>query len=263
MIYWLKTKTDIDADGYSYDANCFGLDSNSADLDLDTPLRKYTVTKIIGNGAVVTGGDTYGDRNMSFKRMFKPDGISVSGALTADRLDFISRFIVSRDEIYLVRNYNGSLQYIKVYLTMGAEKYRKLVASESFDVKMICSVPFFKDVSETVVSFDKISRYHTQNITNIGVDSPFIFEGTFDDTDTEFKISVYENGGLKIVNAFSVNDVLKFDTANFRLWINDVERFNVEVTGTPFNLLSGLNKVKIESVSNISDCTISYTGRNL
>lgn len=263
MIYWLKTKTDIDADGYVYDSNCFALDENGADLDLDTPLRKYTVTKIIGNGAVISGGDTFGDRNMSFKRMFKPDGVSTSGALTSGRISFLSKFILTRDDIYLIRDYNGSLQYIKVILTMGAEKYKKLVASENFDIKMICSVPFFKDVAETDVAFTKSSRYHTQNITNLGVTTPFIFEGTFDTVDTEFKISVYENGGLKITNAFAANDVLKFDTANFKIWINNVERFNVTITGTPFNLLSGLNKVKIETVSAMSDCTITYTGRNL
>jgi hypothetical protein len=263
MIYWLKTKTDIDADGYAYDTNCFPLDTNGADLDLDTPLRKYTVNKIIGNGATVSGGDTYGDRKMSFKMMFKPDGVGTSGALTTGRLAFLTKFIVSNDEIYLIRDYKSSLQYIRVYPVMGSERYKKLVASDNFDIQLICSQPFFKDVTPVAETFTKISRYHTEVITNSGITTPFLFKCTFDDNDTEIKVAAYENMGVHITQAFTANDVLKFDTANFRIWINDVERFNVTVVGTPFNLLSGVNRVKIESISNLSDCSITYTGRHL
>jgi hypothetical protein len=263
MIYWLKTKTDIDADGYVYDANCYALDTDASDLDLDNPVRKYTVAKIIGNGSTISGGDTFGDRSMSFKKIFKVDGVGTSGALTAGRLAFISKFIVSRDDIYLIRNYNTSLQYIKVVPTMGAEKYKSLVASNSFTINLLCSIPFFKDVTATVESFTKTTRYHTEVITNPGIGAPFIFEGTFDAIDTEFKISVYENGGLKVTNAFAASDILKFDTSNFRIWVNNVERFNIPVVGTPFNILAGVNNVKLESVSNMSSCTITYTGRNI
>jgi hypothetical protein len=263
MIYWLKTKTDIDASNYAYDSLCFPLDTNGTDLDLDNPTRRYQVNKIIGNGATISGGDTFGDRAPSFKMMFKTDGVGTSGALTAGRLAFISKYIVSRDDIYLIRDYNGTLQYIKVVPTMGAEKYKKYVTSSPFEIKLLCSLPFFKNVTATVVSFTKSSRYQTEDITNTGIMTPFIFQGTFSANDTVFKISVYENAGLQITNAFTGGDILKFDTASFRIWVNNVERFNIPVLGTPFNLLSGANAVKLESISAMTSCTITYTGRNI
>jgi len=263
MIYWLKTKTDIDASNYAYDALSFPIDINAIDLDLDIPIRKYTVKKIIGNGASISGGDAFGDRIIKFSRIFKRDGVSISGALTQGRLDFISKYIVSRDEIYLIRDYNCSLQYIKVVPVMKGEKYKKLLVSEDLEVSLLCSLPFFKDVTETVVSFTKGSRYYTEEITNTGVGTPLIFQGTFGDDDTFFKMSIFENCGIEITTAFSNGDILKFDTGNFRIWINSVERFNIPIVGTPFNLLSGLNSVKLESIASLSDCTITYTGRNI
>jgi hypothetical protein len=264
MIYWLKTKTDIDASDYAYDALCFPLDLNATDIDLDTPARKYNYKKIIGNGASISGGDSFTDRTMSFKRIFKSDGVGTSGALTQARLDFISKYIVTRDDIYLIRDYNTSLQYIKVVPTMGSEKYKKLVVSNELDIKLMCSVPFFKDITDTVeVLTDKASRFYHAHITNPGVMTPFTFQGTFDDNDTEFKLSLYANLGIKITEAFTTGDILKIDTGTFRVWINNIERFNLTIVGSPFNLLSGANTVSIESIADIVDMALTYTGRNI
>jgi len=264
MIYWLKTKTDIDASDYAYDALCFPLDINAIDIDLDTPARKYNYKKIIGNGASISGGDSFSDRTMSFKRIFKTDGIGTSGALTQARLDFISKYIVTRDDIYLIRDYNTSLQYIKVVPIMGSEKYKKLVVSNELDIKLMCSVPFFKDITDTTVNLTaKTSRFYHYHATNIGVMAPFYFQCTFDDNDTEFKLSLYENLGIKITEAFTTGDILKIDTGTFRVWINNIERFNLTIVGSPFNLLSGTNTVSIESIADLSSMTIVYTGRNI
>lgn len=264
MVYWLKTQTDIDSSDYAYDANSFPLDSNAIELDLDVPMRKYNVKKIIGNGASISGGDTFGDRVISFSRIFKTDGVSTSGALNQGRLDFISKFIVSRDDIYLIRDYNGSLQYIKVSPVMKGESYKKFVISGDIKIDLLCSKPFFSEVTETATAlFDKTSRFLTKSITNAGVQTPFIFEGTFDAIDANFKMEVYRNTGIDITTAFAANDVLKIDTGTFRIWINGIERFNLTIVGTPFELLSGVNSLRIESISNLSDCKISYTGRHI
>jgi hypothetical protein len=264
MIYWLKTKTDIDASNYAYDALCFAIDSNVTDIDLDTPERKYNYKKIIGNGASISGGDSFGDRIITFKKVFKTDGTSTSGALTQGRLDFINKYIVSLDDIYFMRDYNTSIQYIKVTPTMGAEKYKKLMISGDIDFKLMCTVPFFKNITDTVENLTaKTTRFYSANITNTGVMTPFTFQATFDDNDTEFKLSVFENMGIKITTAFTSGDILKIDLGTFRIWINNVERFNLTIVGSPFNLLAGVNTVSIESLADLSSMAITYTGRNI
>ena len=264
MIYWLKTLADITSSGnYAYDSNCFPLDTNAQSLDLDTPIRKYNIKKIIGDGASISGGDAFGDRTISFKLIFKTDGVSTSGALTAARTAFISKYILTMDEVYLVRDYNGSLQYIRVVPTMGNEKYKKYIISDDIDIKLHCILPFFKSVTDIVETFTKTSRFHFEAFTNLGVATPFFFECTFDDTDTIFKMSIYENMGIQITNAFSAADVLLIDTGTFRVWINGIERFNLSIVGTPFKALSGANILRLETIANLSDCSISYTGRYL
>lgn len=264
MVYWLKTKTDIDADGYTYDANSFPLDTNAITIDLDNPKRKYNVKKIIGNGASISGGDYYADRIIAFSKIFKYDGVSTTGAFNAVRQAFISKYMISSDEIYLIRDYNGTLQYIRVYPILGGEKYKKFVASEDFDIKMYCDIPFFQNVTLTETAlFDKTTRFFDKTFTNLGIASPIIFEGTFDATDTEIKIGVYDNYGVRVVRDFVATDTIKIDSGDLRVWINGVERFNLVIEGTPFNILSGSSTVRIECVSNLSDCKISYRERNL
>lgn len=264
MVYWLKTKTDIDASDYSYDANSFPIDENAIDLNLDNPVRKFKIKKIIGNGASISGGDYYGDRTISFSRIFKKDGISTTGALSAVRQAFLSKFITSSDEIYLIRSYNGDLQYVRVYPTMGTEKYKNLLISEDFDIKLICEVPFFQNVDETVTSaFSKTTRFYDYTFSNPGVPTPITFEGTFDATETEIIIGVFFNYAVKIQRAFSASDVIKVDSGDLRVWVNNVERFNLVVEGTPFHIQSGSTKVRIECTSNMSDCTIAYRERHL
>jgi hypothetical protein len=264
MIYWLKTLADITSSGdFAYNSDCFPIDTNATTINLDPPERKYDVKKIIGDGASISGGDFFGSRVISFTRIYKKDGVSTSGALTADRLAFISKYVITMDDVYLVRDYNGALQYIKVRPVINDEKYKKLIMSEDFAVKLLCSIPFFKSVTETVEEFTKTTRFHSEAFTNLGVATPFTFECTFDSNDTEFKMALYENMGIKITQAFTAGDILKIESGTFRVWINNTERFNLTIVGTPFKALSGANSLRIESVSDLSDCSISYTGRYL
>lgn len=264
MIYWLKTGVDIQSSGYGYDGNCFPLDSNVSSINMDTPERKYQTKKIIGNGASVSGGDSYADRVITISRVFKNDGSSVSGALTAGRTTFINKFIASYDSIYLIRNYNGSLQYIKVIPVLGNEKYKKLIVSESFDIKLLCELPFFKAVAPTVTSvFQKNAHYFDYSFTNDGVPTPVIFSGTFAGNDTELKLGVYNNYGVDIVRNFITGDIVTVDSSDLSVYINNVQYFNLVITGTPFNALAGASTLRIESVTNIDNCTLTYTGRYL
>lgn len=264
MIYWLKTGTDIEDYGYGYDGLSFSLDSNALSIDLGPPSRLYNVRKIIGSGASISGGDTFSDRTISFSRLFRKDGVSTSGALTAEREAFISKYILSRDEIYLVRDYNGTLQYIRVYPILKGEAYKKLVISEDIGIDLICTDPFFKNTAGTVIGpFNKTSRFHTQTFTNSGAPSPFTFECTFSGSDGGIKVLVYENLGVELTYAFEAGDELRIDVGKFQIWINGTERFNVPLVGSPFDLLSGENNVLIDSASDLTDCSITYTGRSL
>lgn len=265
MIFWLKTKTDIDADGYAYNSlTDFPLDSFALSLDLDNPARKYNVKKIIGNGASVSGGDYFEDRTISFSRNFKADGVSVTGAFNAVRSAFISKYILSSDEIYLIRDYNGTLQYIRVYPQLGGEKYKKLLISEDFTIKLICDEPFFQNTTLTTSgTFTKTVRFRDVNFTMPGVMCPIIFQGEFVSNDTEIKIGVYDNYGVRVVKDFAAGDIVKIDSGSLRVWINGVERFNLVIEGTPFNILSGASTVRIECVSDMTDCSISYRERSL
>lgn len=265
MIYWLKTKTDIDADGYAYNSlTDFPLDSFALNLDLDNPARKYSIKKIIGNGASVSGGDYFADRTITFSRNFKTDGVSVSGALTAARAAFFSKYILSSDEIYLIRDYNGTLQYIRVYPQLSGEKYKKLLISEDFTIKLLCGEPFFLNTALTVSdTFSKAVRFFDKSFTMPGVMCPIIFQGTFSATDTEIKIGVYDNYGVRVVKDFTAGDIIKIDSGSLRVWINGVERFNLVIEGTPFNILSGSSTVRIECISDMTDCSITYRERSL
>ena len=147
MIYWLKTASDIASAGYTYDSNCFPVDTYSSAINLGSPERKYTVKKIIGNGASISGGDYYGERKITINRRFKTDGSGTSGALTAARQAFLSKFITLSEDLYLIRDYNSSLQYIKVYPVLNAEKYKKLLISEDIEIELLCDIPFFQDAT--------------------------------------------------------------------------------------------------------------------
>lgn len=265
MIYWLKTKKDIDTSGYIYESsNCFPIDEGAIDLDLDNPARKFTVKKILGNGSSISGGDFYGDRVIGFSMVFKKDGVSTTGAFNAVRLAFLSKFIVSSDEVYLIRNYNGVLQYTRVYPVLGSEKYKNFMISNDFNVKLYCDVPFFHNVDQTVTSsFSKTNRFHDVTFNNPGVPTPIQFEGTLSAIDTEVKIGVFDNYGIRITHAFTAGDKLKVDSGDLRIWLNGVERFNLVYSGTPFNIQSGETSLRIESISAMTDCTISYRERHL
>jgi hypothetical protein len=264
MIYWLKTKADIEEYGYEYDTHSYSLDENAMSLDLGPPSRVYTVRKIIGTGSSISGGDTYSDRTISFSRVFKRDGASKSGALTAERRDFISKYILSRDQIFLVRDYNDSLQYIRVYPILKGEAYKKLVISEDVGIDLLCTDPFFKSTTGTVVGpFTKSSRFHIEEFVNTGAPAPGVFSCKFDGGDGLIKVVVFENIGVEVTHTFETNDTLKLDLGKFRIWINNVERFNIPLLGSPFDLLSGVNKLVIDCASNLSNCKITYTGRHL
>jgi hypothetical protein len=248
-----------------YDSSSdYPIDTGATQIDLDTPQRKWNVRKIIGNGASVSGGDYYSDRKITFSRIFKKDGVSISGALTDARNDFINKFITLSDDLYFIRNYNGILQSIQVLPIMGSEKYKNLLISEDFTVSLLCNLPFFSDTLETVTSpFSKTSRYFDKEITVTGLPVPIVFEGTFSSSDTSLTLGVFENYGAIITYAFVAGDVVRFDSGSMRLWVNDVERFNATITGTPFMLLSGVSTLRIEAISDMTLCTVSYTGRYL
>lgn len=264
MIYWLKTGLDIEEYGYEYDAHSYSLDSNALSLDLAPPTRVYNVRKIIGTGASISGGDTFSGRTMSFSRIFKRDGTSTSGALTEERMAFISKYILSRDAIYLIRDYNTVLQYIRVYPILKGEGYKKLNISEDVGIDLICTDPFFRNLEPTVIGpFTKTSRFHLEEFVNTGAPAPFFFSCKFDGNDGGIKVVVFTNIGVEVTHDFSTGDKLTIDMGKFRVWINDVERFNVQLLGSPFDLLSGNNKVIIDCTSNLSECSITYTGRSL
>lgn len=264
MIYWLKTKSNIDNYGYTYDAYSFPIDTNAIDIDLGAPSRKYNIKKVIGNGAIISGGDFYSPRTIKFSRKFKRDGVSTTGALTTGRLNFLVEYVLTFDDLYLIRDYNGSLQYIRIFPIMGAEKYGSLLISNDIDFTLYCDVPFFQDVALTVTTpFTKDERFYDYEFTNLGAPTPIIFEGTFNSSDTEIKLGVYDNYGILLTRSFSASDTVKIQSADLRVWVNDVERYNLDLEGTPFNLLSGTSILRIESLSDLSDCTVSYRGRHL
>jgi hypothetical protein len=247
---------------YDVDSDCFPIDTTAIQINLDNPQRKYNVKKIIGNGASISGGDYYGDRKITFSRIFKKDGVSTSGALTVARNNFINKYITLSDDLYLIRDYNAALQFIQVFPMMGGEKYKNLLISEDFDITLYCALPFFTDAEETITdSFSKTSRYFDYDLTVVGLPVPMIFEGTFSSNDSNLVLGVFENFGVSITYNFLANDVVKFDSGAMRLWVNDVERFNATIVGTPFVLLSGDTTLRIECIADMTGCTVTYTGR--
>lgn len=263
MLYWLKTLADITGSGtYAYDSSCFLLDNYAVNLDLGTPTRKYVVKEIIGNGSSITGGDTFGIRTIVFTRRFKSDGTGY-GALTSGRVDFLTKFILSSDDIYLIRNYGGVYQKIKVYpVITSSEKHSTLLTTDPIEITLRCDVPFFEAITQTSVGpFTKNTRYYEYAITNPGAPTPLEVSFVFAAADIEVRIAFFDNTSIGIIHDFEVGDELVIDTGTFRVWLNDIERFNLDIYGSPFNMLPGGNTFRMYCESNLTSCYLKYTGR--
>ena len=247
--FYLKKQNDIDTDGNSLynSVNSLSIDIKFRNISLGKMPRKHELKKLIGNGQKIIRS-TFRDPQ-KIKGTIKFTSIT-DNTFDAERRNFLATWVYTEDTVFLFRNENDRLTRREVILDIdGNENYDFYPISNDINFTLLSEKPFFDNIVEELTPFTKISSTEEVIIINNGDYTPFIVNFIFGSGSSQFIIKLFENKAVQINYTFSNTMVLQVNLADLTIFINGIERTNLDVVGSPFNLVPGSNTVKIISAA--------------
>jgi hypothetical protein len=247
--FYLKKEKDSIVDGNElYNSlNSLSIDINFRDISLGKARRKHEFKKQIGNGQKIIRSVFRNPQDI--KGRIKYNSLTAN-TFDSVRREFLRDWVHTEDVVYLYRNEDDRLTKREVILDIdGNESYDLYRISNDISVILLSEKPFFTNVVEVVENFTKTGATEEIPITNNGEYVPFIVNFTFGSGAGQFIVKTFENKAVEIDYSFSNGMVLQIDLADLTIYINGIERTNLDVTGSPFNLVPGNNTVKIISAA--------------
>lgn len=269
-ILYLKKESDVIADGHAFDSNCLDIMKYSESIDMDTPKRLYSFSPGMGSGQRISGGYNYDKREIKINYQFFLETEDQT-AFNDVRANFIKDWFIGplSEKIYLYRVYGSRLERIEVKPVLDGETYKNNIRlSESIKITLLCESPFFENTVITELEYtlsdeDRTEAPYEMEITNNGLETPFILEYVPSGDISGFKIKQFFNIGFSVTDLDLIVSGAHaiIDTADM-IYTNDgTEKANL-ITGTPFNLQSGVNNLDFYAQHG-GTLTISYYERYL
>lgn len=261
--FYLKKQKDVDSDGnHTYNIlNSLDLDGTFRKISLGKARRKHELKKLIGNGQKIIESQFREPQNI--KGTLKQLAYETNNAFEDRRRDFLKNWVYSEDEIYLYRVENDRTSRKRVWLDQdSSEDYSYYPISDDIDFIILSEKPFFNNIVETTINFNKTSTTEEIIIDNEGEYTPFEVEFTLTANTSTIIIRTFENRAVEINYSFTNGSVVRVDLADLIVYINDIERTSIDITGSPFSLIPGENTLRIISTATGTG-TVTYTERYL
>lgn len=254
MILWFKKyKHTNNGTNWDFDLNCLAIDDNFSNLQIGIPERKINEYNIYGQGAVLIPSYFFSNRSISFTYRFKKRNNHI---FSIDKDFILLNWFFSIDDIYLVRNTERGLQYIKGYFRLNAkEKYKSYAISDEITIDFITEDPFFN--SNILKSL--INNSHNNetifNITNNGIFTSFYIE--YESGGNCNKISIIYIHSL-FTRQLDISEIL-LNTGD--IFIIDMRDFSFSKNGDKFIPVFDGNSFYIENGESILKFKNTTTGK--
>lgn len=245
-ILYLKKAKDIEAYGHDYDEYCFLLDSSQR-IDITHPERKMQTIKKIGDGIIVKDFNQFEEAGLKSETYFGTEN-GEETLFTERRKAFLMNWVYTTDEVYCYKNDSVNFGRMRVYPTGKSKEKLKNFIYTDFDLNFECSDSFFESIDITTQSFSKTTETYECLISNPGMSTSFIFKITITEATDSLFFRLYENLGIQISNPISAGSTISVNTRNMEILINNTKR-ELDISGTPFKLEPGENKLKVTCVS--------------
>ncbi|MCP4336468.1 MAG: hypothetical protein GY679_01295 [Mycoplasma sp.] len=249
--FYLKKQKDVDSDGnHLYNiANSLLVDEIFRSMSLGKSRRKHELKKLIGNGQKIIESPFRNPQTISGSIKYFSYNNS-DNSFNEVRREFLRDWAYTEDEVYLYRKEDDRLTRRKVILDVdGSEEYNYYPIAEDIKFIMLSEKPFFDNVTSESEAYTKTSSTVEIPITNNGEFTPFVVNFTLGGGASFVTIKTFENRAVKIEYSFISGSELQVDMTDLTIYINGIERTNLSVTGSPFNLSPGDNTVKIISAA--------------
>lgn len=246
MTFYLKKQKDVIIDGnHNFNINNSYSVDNFRQISFGKATRKHDLKKLIGNGQKIIQSEFREPQEIKGSIKFSSNS---ENTFDENRRTFMRDWISTEEEIYLYRVENDRVTRRRIWIEIdGNEKYNYYPISEDIEIGIISEKPFFTNIVGISTPFVKTTAELVIPVLNNGEPTPFEVEFTLGANTSKILISTFANKSVEIDYSFVNSSKVLVELGDLKIYINDIERIAIDVTGSPFNLTSGLNDVTIIS----------------
>jgi len=260
ILYFKKYKDTNEGINWGFDDKCLPVDDRFANLEIELPKRKIDEIDVYGQGAIIIPSFFFSNRKISFSYRFKKNNNTI---FTIEKDTFLTEWIYTQDETYLVRNTERGLQKIKgVFKLGGKEKYRSFSISDDIDIEFITEDAFFENDVKTVIQADFVNGICNLNFTNNGMFTSFKME-ILNTHETKSIFLQHKENNFNLINInLQPDEKLIIDFEQF-IFYRGGASFIPNFSGTTFFLNSGKGTFSVNTNNSEESgiCKLFFTER--